>query len=335
MRHTHRFALSVLALSGMIANFAVAQETAMWGGTPSRNMVSDETGLPTEWDPDTGQNIKWSVGLGSQTYGGPVLIGDMVLVGTNNQSLRNPKHTGDRGVVMAFNAEDGEFLWQASHTKLPAGRVNDWPQQGVCSTPFIEGDRLWYISNQAHIVCADLEGFRDGENDGPITDEADTSDIDADFIWSFDMMEELDAFPHNLAVCSPIVVGDLIFVVTGNGVDEGHLNIPSPFAPSFVALNKNTGELVWEDASPGMAIVHGQWSNPAYGVAGGTPQVIFPGGATTPDGEAGSLPFDVGIATYQYEQDPALWQAGVHAYNRWLAEFCAEAPGQRAGVGLI
>lgn len=64
-------------------------------------------------------------------------------------------------------------------------------------------------------------------------------------------------------------------------------------------------------------------------------EVIFPGGATTPDGEAGNLPFDVGIATYQYEQDTALWQAGVRAYNRWLADFCAEAPGQRAGVGLI
>jgi predicted TIM-barrel fold metal-dependent hydrolase len=64
-------------------------------------------------------------------------------------------------------------------------------------------------------------------------------------------------------------------------------------------------------------------------------EVIFPGGATTPDGEAGNLPFDVGIATYQYEQDAELWQAGVQAYNRWLADFCAEAPGQRAGVGLI
>jgi predicted TIM-barrel fold metal-dependent hydrolase len=64
-------------------------------------------------------------------------------------------------------------------------------------------------------------------------------------------------------------------------------------------------------------------------------EVIFPGGATTPDGEAGNLPFDVGIATYAYPQDATLWQAGVRAYNRWLADFCAEAPGQRAGVGLV
>lgn len=64
-------------------------------------------------------------------------------------------------------------------------------------------------------------------------------------------------------------------------------------------------------------------------------EVIFPGGATTPDGEAGNLPFDVGIATYAYSQEAALWQAGVRAYNRWLSDFCAEAPGQRAGVGLV
>ena len=34
-------------------------ETSMWGFTPSRNLVSDETNLPIEWDPDTGKNIKW------------------------------------------------------------------------------------------------------------------------------------------------------------------------------------------------------------------------------------------------------------------------------------
>ena len=64
-------------------------------------------------------------------------------------------------------------------------------------------------------------------------------------------------------------------------------------------------------------------------------EVIFPGGATTPGEEAGNLPFDVGIATYQHAQDAALWQAGVRAYNRWLADFCKELPGRRAGVGLI
>lgn len=31
----------------------------------------------------------------------------------------------------------------------------------------------------------------------------------------------------------------------------------------------------------------------------------------------------------------ARWRAGTRAHNRWLADFCAEAPERRAGIGLI
>ena len=296
--------LTVLAVSAMPA----AAETAMWGFTPSRNLVSDEKNLPVKWDVKTGLNIKWTATLGSQTYAGPILIGGKVFVGTNNQGRRNPKLTGDRGVIMAFRESDGEFLWQSTHTKLPAGRVNDWPQQGICSTPYVEGNRLYYISNRAEVVCVDTEGFMDGENDGPFMEETDTSEIDGDIIWSYDMIEELEVFPHNLATCSPIAAGDLLFVITSNGVDEGHIHIPSPFSPSFIALNKNTGELVWEDASPGENILHGQWSNPAYGVIQGKPQVILPGG----DGWIYSLEPETGELIWKFDCNPkdSVWELG-------------------------
>ncbi|TMQ69236.1 MAG: amidohydrolase, partial [Candidatus Eisenbacteria bacterium] len=55
-------------------------------------------------------------------------------------------------------------------------------------------------------------------------------------------------------------------------------------------------------------------------------EVIFP---------QGPLPFGAGLLTYQYQQDPAYWLAGCRAQNRWLADFCAEVPGRRAGVGLV
>ena len=53
---------------------------------------------------------------------------------------------------------------------------------------------------------------------------------DADVIWSFDMMEEVGTYPHNLANSSPVMWGDLIFVSTSNGQDESHVNVPSPRA---------------------------------------------------------------------------------------------------------
>jgi outer membrane protein assembly factor BamB len=209
-------------------------ESAMWGGTTERNMVSSEKNLPAEWDPSSGLNIKWTATLGSQTYGNPIISGGKVFVGTNNEGHRNPKLGGDRGVIMCFRESDGTFLWQSATPKLSAGRVNDWPLQGVCSSPFVEGDRLYYVSNRAEVMCLDTEGFQDGENDGPFKTETDTSAIDADVVWKLDMIGELDVFPHNLAVCSPIAVGDLLFVVTANGVDEGHIHIPRRWRRVFL-----------------------------------------------------------------------------------------------------
>jgi outer membrane protein assembly factor BamB len=178
----------------------------------------------------------------------------------------------------------------------------------VCAAPYVEGDRLYYVSNKAELIAADTEGFLDGENDGPYTTEENSSKIDEDVIWKLDMIGELDVFPHNLAVGSPVIAGDLIFTVTGNGVDEGHVNIPTPLAPSFIAVNKNTGELVWESAAPGTKILHGSWSNPAYGVIDGVPQVVFPGG----DGVLYSFEPETGKELWRFDCNPkdSKWQLG-------------------------
>ena len=221
----------------------------MWGGTPDRNMVSSMKGLPTNWDVKSKKNVKWVAQLGSQTYGNAVVSGGMVFVGTNNEGVRDPKITGDKGVLMAFRESDGEFMWQMVHDKLAAGRVNDWPYQGVASSPLVEGDRVYYVSNRAELVCLDTQGFRDKENDGPVTDEKLTGETNADVVWRFDMIEEVGSLPHNLANSSPVSYGDLIFVSTSNGQDESHVNVPSPKAPAIIAVNKKTGKIAWEENS--------------------------------------------------------------------------------------
>lgn len=246
----------------------------MWGGTPDRNMVSSAKGIVTSWDIKTKRNVKWVARLGSQTYGNPVVSGGQVYVGTNNEALYDPKQPGDRGVLMCFRESDGEFLWQHTNEKLPAGRVNDWPFQGVCSSPLVEGEVLYYVSNRCELVALDTRGFRDGENDGPYKDEKFTTERDADVIWKFDMMEEVGAFPHNMANSSPVSYGDLIYVMTSNGHDESHVHIPSPKAPAIIAVNKKTGKLVWEDNSVGERILHGQWSSPAVAKIGDVVQVV-------------------------------------------------------------
>jgi len=302
-----RTLLSLLVLVALRSPLA-ASDTGMFGGGPDRNMADPATGLPASWDVSSGENVKWRARLGSQSYGGPVLAGDRIYVGTNNEGLRNPVHEGDRGNLMAFDAATGELLWQSAHPKLSAGRVHDWPLQGVCSAPYVEGDRLWYVSNRAELLAVDTEGFRDGENDGPFTAEAHTGELDEDIVWKLDMIGELGVFPHNLAVGSPLAVGDLLFTVTGNGVDEGHVNIPRPDAPSFLAVDTATGAVRWQSDLPGADILHGQWSNPTYGVVDGKAQVVFPGG----DGWLYAFEPESGELIWKFDCNPkdSTWELG-------------------------
>ncbi len=272
----HLLAISGLLLAGSLT-FAFSDPSSgdwpMWGGTPDRNMVSAMKGLPTTWDVKTKKNVKWVAELGSQAYGNPVVAGGMIFVGTNNEGPRDPNVKGDKGVLMAFRESDGQFMWQAVHDKLAAGRANDWPYQGICSSPLVEDGVVYYMSNRGELMAVDVDGFRDGTNDGLVKDEKNTKETDVDVIWRYDMMDEIGVQQHNMANASPVSFGDLIFVNTSNGQDESHVNIPSPKAPAIIAVNKKTGKLVWEDNSVGERILHGQWSSPSVGKVGDIVQV--------------------------------------------------------------
>ena len=233
---------------------------------PTRNLANtvDKT-VPTDFDVSDGaqKNVLWQAELGNTSYGGPVVAGDKVFVGTNNEKPRDPKLTGDAGVLMCFDATNGKFLWQAVHPVL-GDEARNYPKQGIASTPTVEGDRVYYVSNRCELCCADVRGK--GK---------------AKFYWKLDMIGQLGVFPCQLANCSPLVVGDLVFSVTGNGMDVSAdpWKLPAPDAPSFIAVNKKTGKVVWKDNSPGKNIMEGQWSNPVFAhPKGGRPQVIFPGG---------------------------------------------------------
>lgn len=286
----------------------ITGDWSMWGGSTHRNMASQATGLNLDFDLRKNVNVLWWKQLGTQTYGNPVVAGGKVFVGTNNGAEYRPQHKGDRGVLLCFRESDGEFLWQLTREKLPIGQVQDWPEQGICSSCVVEGNRLYVVTNRCELMCIDTEGFYDGSNDGSYTSEVDTEQQDADIIWSLDMIEELGVFPHNLATSSPLIHGDLVFLVTSNGVDEAHLELPSPNAPSFIAVNKHTGKLVWEQNNPGDKVLHGQWSSPALAVVDGEALVFFPGG----NGRLYCFKAESGEYVWEFDLNPkiARWDLG-------------------------
>jgi outer membrane protein assembly factor BamB len=268
--------LFVLVLSFIVSLPVISQDWPMWGGTAQRNLVSTMKNLPESWDVKSGKNIKWKVQIGSTSYGNPVVANGKIFLGTNNENPRNPKIEGDKGVLMCFRESDGKFLWQAVTDKLESGSENDFPDQGVCSSPAVEGKMLYYVSNRGELVCLDTEGFLDGSNDGPFREEVYNTPSDADIIWKLDMMKGLGVYQRNMANSSPVVWEDLVFIETSNGRSDESL--PAPKAPSFIAVNKSTGKVVWQDNSPGDGVLRGQWASPALGIVDGIQQAFFAGG---------------------------------------------------------
>ena len=294
-----------LMLIGVAPLPLASQDWPMWGGTPQRNMASAMKNLPESWDAKGGKNIKWKAALGSTSYGNLVVADGKIFLGTNNANPRNPEIAGDKGVLMCLRESDGSFLWQAVTDKLESGMETDWPEQGVCSSPAVEGKRLYYVSNRGELICLDVEGFMDGKNDGVFQDEVRKGPADADIIWNLDMKKDLGVSQLYMANSSPVVWEDLVFVETSNGRDSTDEKVIAPQALSFIAVNKDTGKVVWKDNSPGEGILHGQWSSPALGQVDGIQQVFFPGG----DGWLYGFNARTGEKLWKFDLNPkdAVW----------------------------
>ncbi len=272
-----------------------------FGGTTAKNMVSPATGIPVDFAPgkkkrgsdeidlSTSKHCVWVSKIGSISFRPPTIGGGKVLIGTNNETPRDEKYVGDRGVLMCFDEKMGEFLWQLVVPKLARGSVEDGEFFGICSSALIQKNRAYVITNRCEVVCLDMDGLANG-NDGPFVDEAtymakryepplELAMTDADIIWLFDMRNELGVFPHNFSSSSPTIIDGKLIVTASNGVDWTHANVPAPEAPCLIALDTATGELLGEEGA-GIAgrTMHCNWSSPAVASIDGVPTIFFGGG---------------------------------------------------------
>jgi len=324
---------ALCACFGTLATIAFAADQSQWGRAWSRNMVSNERGLPDSFDPKTGRNIRWIAPLGTETHATPVVAGGRVYIGTNNGRPRDPRNQGDRGVLLCLDEKTGEFLWQLAVPKIKTSVYWDWPNAGICSPPSVEGDRVYLVSNRGEVLCLDARGMANG-NDGSFRDEAkhcvppgetpiEPGKTDADIVWLFDMIKDLGVRQHDSAHASILVHGDFLYANTSNGVDDTHKQIHSPDAPSLVVLEKSSGRLVGrDDEHIGPDVFHSTWSSPALAEIGGRPLVVFCGGNgvvyafeplknVPPAGEVAKL-----TTVWQFDFDPAGPKTNIHEFLR-------------------
>ncbi|HLH52828.1 MAG TPA: PQQ-binding-like beta-propeller repeat protein [Verrucomicrobiae bacterium] len=324
-----------LLLYLLYTSLCAAADRPQWGEAWSRNMVSEEKGLPNSFDPRAGLNVKWSAELGTETHSSPVIARGRVYIGTNNGNPRDPKHSGDRGVLMCFDENSGQLLWQLVVPKRDEDVYFDWPNSGISSPATVEGDRVYIVSNRGEVLCLDALGLGNG-NDGPFLSEgrhmtphnAPTElvpgPLDADIIWLFDLTSGAGIWSHDAAHSSVLIDGPLLYLNSGTGVDNTHKRIRTPNAPSLVVLDKDTGAFVArDDEHIAPNIFHSTWCAPSMGTVNGRRLIFFGGGngilyafealgqeSASHRGEPLSLK-----KVWQFDFDPDAPKTNVHRFN--------------------
>jgi outer membrane protein assembly factor BamB len=338
--HRARGLLTSGALAVLVPGLPAADQP-QWGQAWTRNMVSNERGLPDSFDPKSGKNIKWVAPIGTETHGTPIVAGGRIYIGTNNGEPRDPKQTGDRGVLMCFAESTGEFLWQLVVPKREEDKYHDWPNTGWSSPVTVEGDRIYTVSNRGEVLCLDPLGMANG-NDGPYRDEglhmlpkgtnapataSAPGPRDADILWLFDLTAGAGIWSHDGAHSSILIHGDYLYLNSGTGVDNTHKAIRTPDAPSLVVFNKRTGKYVArDDEHLAPDIFHCTWSSPSLAVVKGKPLIFFAAGTGVVfafEPVAGE-PAGGGVQklkkVWQFDFDPAAPKHEVHKYSKNLAE---------------
>lgn len=269
---------------------ASAGDWPQWCGSDSKNMISEEKGLPDSFVPGnklpegtidltTARHVKWGVRLCNAIYSTPSVAGGRIFIGGMER--------GD-GIFLCLNAASGKTLWKWRAPPKQFPREIDGfllgiheipPQMGVCSTAIVEQNRVYFVSHRFEVVCLDANAAAGDQTGG--TDEARV-------LWMFDMQERVGAFPCDAANGSPVIDGDLLYVQTSNGIDrnsfsnpqrEKQRKFPAPHAPNVIALDKRTGRLVaTDDTRITDHLLHGQWSSLCLGRVGGRKLLFFGGG---------------------------------------------------------
>ena len=271
---------------------AAADETGAggrWGGSTGANMAATARDLPA--DPGAAAPL-WEVKVGNHLYSIPTIDRGRVYIGTNDEGLERPgvKPT-EGGLLLCVEGATGKLLWRMPSPRFFEGvkdpyHFDQW-SCGICSGPLVKGDRVYVVGNRGDVLCLDREGQANG-NEGPFLDELKYMGAepgtallptDGDIVWKYDMVRELDVVPHDVCGSTLLLLDGLLYACTSNGIDGPHRSVPRLMAPSLIVLDAATGALVAQDGEKiGARMLHGHWSSPTCGRAGGRGFVFFGGG---------------------------------------------------------
>jgi outer membrane protein assembly factor BamB len=176
----------------------------------------ERTGISQEKDllqqwPKEGPRLLWQVNDLGDGYSTPSVVGTSIYL-MSNRGMENE-------FVQARSTEDGRLLWTTRVGNV-GNPDQDPPYPKARSTPTVDGELVYALGSDGDLVCLEA---RDGKTR-----------------WQKNLRKEFGGQPHEWAYAeSPLVDGEVV-VVTPGGAEA-----------TLLALNKNTGAVVWKSAVPG------------------------------------------------------------------------------------
>lgn len=221
-----------LCLTTLVACSAVAEEPATW--TQWRGPHRDAKVAAAAWPKSlAGEHLErtWRVELGP-SYSGPIVGKDHVFV----TETENRESEVVRALDRSTGAEDWKQSWKgAMSVPFFAKKNGDW----IRATPVLDGDRLYVAGMKDLLVCLDATS--------------------GEILWKKDFVADLGTSnPAFGFVCSPLVVGDHLFVQAGAALTK---------------LDKKTGEIVWRRLEDDGAM-SSAFSSPVHVELAGRKQIV-------------------------------------------------------------
>ncbi len=194
--------------------------------------------------PERGLLKQWPAGGPRQIWKTPLTDGFSSFTVSDGKAFTMVRRNIDgvnREVCLALDADTGKELWACTVglAKYDNGGDDGGPGDGPRSTPTVAGGKVYVLSALLHLACLEASSGR--------------------VIWSKELTKEASGRPgHWQSAASPVIDGDLIFVV-GGGAGQ-----------ALLGINQLDGNIAWKGQDDQMT-----HATPVPSTILGARQIIF------------------------------------------------------------
>ncbi len=199
----------------LVTTTLLAENWPFWRG-PTRQGISQETGLPLHWSAES--NVVWKAEVPGDAWSSPIVFGDQVFVTTTTES-------GVNCHVLAFDRKSGKQQWNKKVFEQTP-RKKEQRNSYATPTPATDGENVYAVFGDGSVVAVSAKS--------------------GDILWEH---REVKFYSQHGLGASPVLHGDLLIMpldASSTGENK-RIGWQIPWDQSYLlAFNKKSGDVAWK-----------------------------------------------------------------------------------------